>query len=53
MAKPSETDRDPSNPEQVEELLRDLLDEAPGAEASPARWNTAFCASGGKGPVCL
>ena len=38
------------DPEQVEELLNELLEVAPPTE--PARRNTAFCASGGKVPVC-
>jgi hypothetical protein len=37
--------------EQIDELLHELLDEAPGE--APPRGNTAFCASGGKTPVCM
>jgi hypothetical protein len=43
-------DSDRLDPEQVEALLRELLDAAPAADAAPARWNTGFCASGGKNP---
>jgi hypothetical protein len=41
---------DRPDPDQVETLLRELLDEAPDAEKTPARWKGAFCASGGKLP---
>jgi hypothetical protein len=53
MTRNPETDRDRLDPEQVDELLRELLEHDPAREASPTRWNAAFCASGGKGPVCL
>ena len=53
MPKPGETDRDRLDPAQVEELLRELLDDGSPAEPRPARWNSAFCASGGKTPMCL
>ena len=46
------TDAPSLDPEQVDELLRELLDETQPADTRPARWNTGFCASGGKVPMC-
>jgi hypothetical protein len=51
MPKSGESDHDRLVPAQVEELLRALLGER--AEPSPIRWSAAFCASGGKTPMCL
>jgi hypothetical protein len=53
MPRPGDTERDRLDSAQVDELLRALLEDEPRSEPSPARWNSAFCASGGKTPMCL